>query len=277
MTQPPRVMSRSEGFGEIIQEVTQPLRTRGTIHVPRPSTVGCPRRPARKAAHDTSQRRALGLLSITGKMFICGEALMSDARMHRLFNRARIDDRQVNELIGLAHGIVADGVVTQTEAEFVQKWLVANTAVSDNPVVGTLLTRVNEMLADRCLGTDESHELLETLRNFSAGDFQLGEILKATRLPIDNPQPELEFEGSRFCFTGTFAFGSRRHCEEAVVARGGEVGSLVQLTRYLVIGVYATESWAHSSFGRKIERAVDWREHGLPISIVSEEHWVAAL
>lgn len=202
---------------------------------------------------------------------------MSDARIHRLFNRARIDDRQVNELLGLAHGIVADGVVTQTEAEFLQKWLVANSVVSDNPVVATLLTRVSEMLVDRYLATDESRELLETLRNFAAGDFELGEILKATRLPIDNPQPELEFDGSRFCFTGTFAFGSRRDCEDAVVARGGEVGSLVQSTRYLVIGVYATGSWVHSSFGRKIERAVDWRDHGLPISIVTEEHWVAAL
>lgn len=202
---------------------------------------------------------------------------MSDARLHRLFNRARIDDRQVNELLGLAHGIVADGVVTQAEAEFLQKWLAANSVVSDNPVVATLLARVNEMLVDRYLDAEESRELLETLRLFSAGDFELGETLKATRLPIDTPQPELKFEGSRFCFTGTFAFGSRRHCEEAVVARGGEVGSLVQSTRYLVIGIYATDSWAHSAFGRKIERAVDWRDRGLPISIVSEEHWATAL
>jgi NAD-dependent DNA ligase len=202
---------------------------------------------------------------------------MSDARLHRLFNRARIDDRQVNELLGLAHGIVADDVVTQAEVEFLQKWLVANGAVSDNPVVATLLTRVNEMLVDRYLDADESRELLETLRQFSAGDFELGETLKATRLPIDDPQPELEFEGSRFCFTGTFAFGSRSHCEAAIVARGGEAGSLVQSTRYLIIGVYATESWAHSSFGRKIERAVEWRDRGLPISIVSEEHWVRTL
>lgn len=202
---------------------------------------------------------------------------MSDAGLHRLFNRARIDDRQVNELLGLAHGIIADGVVTQTEADFLQKWLVANRAVSDNPVVATLLARVNEMLVDRHLAADESRELLESLRHFSAGDFELGEVLKATRLPVDNPQPELAFGGSRFCFTGTFAFGSRRDCEDAVLARGGAVGSLVQSTRYLVIGIYATDAWAHSSFGRKIERAVGWRDRGLPISVVSEEHWVAAL
>lgn len=202
---------------------------------------------------------------------------MSGIRLHRLFNRARIDDRQVNELLGLAHGIVADDVVTQAEAEFLQKWLAANTAVSHNPVVATLLARVSEMLRDGHLDTQESRELLETLRCFSASDFELGEVLKATRLPIDDPQPTLEFGDSHFCFTGTFAFGSRRDCEAAVAARGGRVGSLTQSTRYLVIGIYATESWAHSSFGRKIERAVAWRASGRPISIVSEEHWAAAL
>ncbi|WP_281301080.1 MULTISPECIES: BRCT domain-containing protein [unclassified Iodidimonas] len=202
---------------------------------------------------------------------------MSDPRLHRLFNRARIDDRQINELIGLAHGITADGTVNQAEAEFLRKWLAANTAVSDNPVVATLFSRVNEMLIDGDLDPEESQDLLETLRRFSAGDFELGEVLKATRLPIDTPQPEIAFEGSRFCFTGTFAFGSRRDCEAAVLERGGEAGSLVRSTHYLVIGVYATDAWANSSFGRKIEKAVGWRTKGAPISILSEEHWVANL
>jgi len=40
-----------------------------------------------------------------------------------------------------------------------------------------------------------------------------------------------------------------------------------------VLGAYATESWAHSSFGRKIEKAVDMRFSGVPIPIVGENHW----
>ena len=38
---------------------------------------------------------------------------------------------------------------------------------------------------------------------------------------------------------------------------------LTRTTRYLVIGVYATGSWAHPSFGRKIEKAVDMRAAGI--------------
>jgi len=197
--------------------------------------------------------------------------------LHRIFSRARLDDRQVNELVGLAHGIVADGVVTQQEAEYLQKWLVANSGVSNNPVVANLLQRVNQMLSDRVLDADESRDLLETLTKFSGGDFELGEVLKSSSLPLDEPPPEILFDQTRFCFTGTFAFGSRQECEDAVERRGATAGLLTLKTDYLVIGIYATESWIHSSYGRKIERAVELKEEGVPVSIIGEAHWVEFL
>lgn len=202
---------------------------------------------------------------------------MSETALHRLFNRARIDDRQVNELIGLAHGIIADGVTNQAEAEYLFKWMAANRSVSANPVVGLLYDRVDLMLADGKLDPDEARELLDTLTHFAAGDFELGEVTKATSLPLSDPAPTIRFSGSGFCFTGTFAFGSRRECEAAVADLGGIPCSLTMKTSYLVIGEYATESWAHSSYGRKIEKAVEMRDSGVPIAIVGESHWVGEM
>jgi NAD-dependent DNA ligase len=190
-----------------------------------------------------------------------------------MYSRARIDDRQINELIGLAHGISADDIVNQKEAEVLQKWLAANADASGNPVVMTLFKRVDEMLRDNVLDAEESQELLDLLVKLCGGDFELGELLKSSRLPLDDPPPRIRFGGRRFVFTGTFAYGPRRECENAVVNRGGEVGRLNQSTDFVVVGVYATASWAHSSFGRKIEQAVDLRERGFPVSIVSEAHW----
>jgi NAD-dependent DNA ligase len=202
---------------------------------------------------------------------------MSDEQLHRLFARARIDDRQINELIGLAHGIAADDQVNQMEAEYLQKWLVANIDLRDNPITRNLLARVNAMLSDKKLSNDEASELLDVLKRFSGGDFELGEILKSSSLPLDTPPPEIVHHGRTFCFTGTFAYGSRSQCEEAVECRGAHAGSLTNNTNYLVIGVYATGSWAHSSFGRKIEKALDMKQSGLPIAIVGEVHWKKAL
>jgi NAD-dependent DNA ligase len=202
---------------------------------------------------------------------------MSETGLHRMFNRARMDDRLVNELIGLAHGIIADGAVNQAEAEYLFKWIVANAEQTDNPVLKLLYGRVEQVLADGVLDAEEAADLLETLTRFCAGDFEIGETLKSTSLPLCDPAPAVSVGGSTFCFTGTFAFGSRKDCEKAVIDLGGIPGSLTRTTRYLVIGAYATESWAHSSFGRKIEKAVDMRAGGAPISIIGESHWAGHL
>lgn len=202
---------------------------------------------------------------------------MSEIQLHNMFNRARIDDRQVNELLGLAKGMIADGLINQSEAEFLRNWLVANKETSSNPVVRTLLKRVNEMLFDNSFQKEEADELLGSLRAFSSGDIEIGELIKSSTLPLDNPVPEVLVSGQRFAFTGTFAFGSRRDCEAVVRDLGGIPDRLSQSTNYLVVGIYATDSWAHSAFGRKIEQAVEWRDCGIPISVIGETHWRNAI
>jgi NAD-dependent DNA ligase len=197
--------------------------------------------------------------------------------LHTIFNGARIDDRAVNELMGLAHGMIADGIINQQEAEYLQKWLAANLAVRDNPVVSILMQRVSDMLADNVLDAEEAKDLFECLTKFSGGDFELGELLKSTSLPLDDPQPQLNFDRTNFCFTGTFAYGTRKKCEEAVAALGASSGSLTRDTHYLIIGIYATDSWAHSSYGRKIEKAVSMKRDGHQIAIIGEGHWLSNL
>lgn len=106
------------------------------------------------------------------------------------------------------------------------------------------------------------------------------EVLSGDASPFDRPQPEVVFAGSTFVFTGKFAFGLRKECQEAVVSRGGTAkadGSVSQKTDYLVIGAKGSNNWKKGSYGRKIEAAiVSRREHGKP-AIISEEHWTAAL
>jgi NAD-dependent DNA ligase len=191
--------------------------------------------------------------------------------------RERITSRQIDELIGIARGLVADGQINQPEVEFLQKWLAANAIISDQPVIRVLYRRVAEILADGIVDDDEKLELFDTLNNFSRGDFELGEVLKATSLPLCDPPPSLTFGNQRYCFTGTFNFGQRKECEAAVTALGADAGGLTRKTNVLVVGVYATESWKHSAFGNKIMKACEYRAEGLPICIVSEPHWVRHL
>jgi hypothetical protein len=59
----------------------------------------------------------------------------------------RISSRQIDELIGIARGLTAEGKVNDTEIEFLQKWLAANSVISDQPVIRELYRRVSEMLS----------------------------------------------------------------------------------------------------------------------------------
>jgi len=200
-----------------------------------------------------------------------------DEQFRNTVGADRITSRQIDELVGLARGIAADDLINQFEVEFLQKWLAANMAISDQPMIRRLYDRVNDILADGVVDADEARDLLDTLNSFSNRDFELGEVMKSSSLPLCDPAPTLTFLDRRYCFTGTFNFGERRKCEGTVEERGGSCGTLTQKTDVLVIGMYATESWKHSTFGTKIIKAVDMRESGIPVSIVSEEHWLRYL
>ena len=193
------------------------------------------------------------------------------------FRHPEVAERQIDTLIGLCKGVVADGVVNQDEAEFLRDWLAANeVTVSSNPVTYALLKRVNGMLRDDHLDAEESGELLATLRTFAGERPGQGEFMPSTDLPLDSPPPPIVFEAHSFMCTGTFAFGTREQCKQEITGRGGAYAKSVRRDLdYLVLGSYVTPSWIHESFGRKIEKAMEWRDvRGMSLAIVSEEQWL---
>ena len=98
----------------------------------------------------------------------------------------------------------------------------------------------------------------------------------STSLPLCMPQPHpLLFANQQFVVTGKFAYGARTAVFEAIAALGGlpTDSAPTKTTNCVVIGVFASRDWINTSHGRKIEKAVQLREKGTGINIVSEEHW----
>jgi NAD-dependent DNA ligase len=190
------------------------------------------------------------------------------------FNKKNIQDRQIDTLIGLSKGLVADGTVNQSEAEFLLTWLIQNQQNSENPIIDNLLQKVAVMLEDGVLDSDESEELKNILQTISGESSEIGELAKTTSLPIDAPLPKIDFDGASFLFTGTCAFGTRKDCQAAIDELGGvNANSVTKTLNYLVLGTYVTDSWAHETFGRKIEKAIEYRDSGMPLIIITEGHW----
>jgi len=197
--------------------------------------------------------------------------------LYTKFNRKNIDDRQIDTLIGISKGLLADGVVNETEAQFLLTWLIQSRQAGDNPIIRNLLEKVQAMLQDGRFDSDESQELSTILRQITGAPSVVGELAKASSLPIDRPPPAIIFAARSFLFTGTCVFGNRRECYEAIESLGGiKAKSVTRSLDYLVLGTYVTDSWAHETYGRKIELAMQHREQGARLAIVTEEHWIAS-
>lgn len=198
--------------------------------------------------------------------------------LNKAFNHARLNDRKIDELIGLCKGIIADGVVNQSEAEYIQSWLRNNKEVSDKWPASVLSIRIEEMLKDNILDGDEQKELFDTLIQLTGGaiiEQKNTDTILSTSLPLTRPCPKIIFKNRNFCFTGKFATGNRNKCESIVLDKKGGVKSYPTLnTHYLVIGIAGSSDWIHSSYGRKIEKAVKMRGEGHHINIISEELWI---
>ena len=191
------------------------------------------------------------------------------------FNRKSIDDRQIDTLIGISKGLLADGKVNQSEAEFLYTWLIQSRQTSKNPIIINLLRKVDVILEDGLLDSDESDDLFSILHKLNGESSEIGELAKPTSLPVNKPAPSIIFDGNNFLFTGTCVYGTRKECQTAIEQLGGiNAKNVTKKLHYLVIGTYVTDSWIHENYGRKIEKAMQYRDEGLPIKIITEEHWI---
>ena len=79
----------------------------------------------------------------------------------------RVQDRLIDELIGVCRGVIADGRVDESEAIFLGQWIENHREIADRWPVNILYTRLVEMLKDGILTSDEQTELLGTLRDLT--------------------------------------------------------------------------------------------------------------
>ena len=195
------------------------------------------------------------------------------------FNRARRAERDVCELLGLAKGLLADGVVTETEAALLGDWVNVHQDASDVWPISALYRRLDRAFADGVIDEAERLDLAELLESPVPGT--AGVIAgadAATELPLDRPAPTTVWRASVFVFTAKFAFGPRKDGERQVRNLGGECEpGVTQRTNYLVVGTFGSRDWAHTSFGRKIEKAVSYRQAGQRLALLSEDHWAGSL
>lgn len=119
--------------------------------------------------------------------------------------------RTISEVIGLAKGLLMDGVVSEAEAEGLAAWVLRNREFVVVWPLDTLAERLDRILTDGKIDQDECAELKELLERLVGPDSpDMLEANAATRLPVTQPPPVILFPDRVFVFTGKFIYGTRR-------------------------------------------------------------------
>jgi NAD-dependent DNA ligase len=180
-------------------------------------------------------------------------------------------------LEGLCKGVLANPELNDQEVAYLKWWLSVNGMLKTTFPGKELYQLVSDILADGRVSDDERRQLREAI------DLYIGKPMAegvadgmATLLPL-TPNPVIQLQGSTICFTGRFLSGTRKKCHEVAEMLGAEPRErIVRELDYLVIGTLSSRDWRFSNHGRKIEKAVDYRDrHNTGLQILNEEQWLA--
>ena len=106
------------------------------------------------------------------------------------FNAARRSERDLTELLGIAKGMIADGIVTQDEANYLRAWADGHAEAVNRWPLSLVFGRLRQFFADGRIDEAERAELQELLSSLVGGNLaiQLGHDA-ASSLPLDVPAP----------------------------------------------------------------------------------------
>lgn len=184
--------------------------------------------------------------------------------------------KSVEVLLGIITGIVADDQVNDLEVKMLATWLAEHSEVTKTWPGSLVSRKVAEIMADGRITDAERSHLLDVLKELALNDFATTgsaspEVLS---LPI-NDDVTITMTHAGVCHTGVFLYGPRAACERLTLSMGGmPLDSITKKTDILVVGSRVAPGWANTSFGRKLQRAVELQDQGCELEIISERRWL---
>jgi hypothetical protein len=189
------------------------------------------------------------------------------------FHFANNEIKAINTLYGLIMGITADRTVTDDEIIFLKLWLDNNANYLNNFPLNIIKRRVDEILIDGVITQDERENLYDILTELQGNDFHDSGMAGGFSNGIFMEDPNfLHINNSHFCLTGEFISGPRSRCEQTLSKFGGIISqSVTKKLDFLIVGTMGSRDWIAAGHGRKIEKALHYKQQGHQITIMSEE------
>jgi NAD-dependent DNA ligase len=184
----------------------------------------------------------------------------------------------IQQLHGILHGILSDGIITKQEVEGLQDWINDNQFMIGTYPYDEIDTLLCSILEDGVVSKKEQNLLkvyfsqFVDIENTAINTSELEKLKKSIQLPvICSMNPHVIFNDKLFCFTGISLKENRKMVADIVVSHGGTyLDKLRKDTDYLIIGDKNNPCWVFSCYGRKIEQALEYRTKGVPIQVIKE-------
>lgn len=180
----------------------------------------------------------------------------------------------IQRLHGILHGLLADGVLTDEEIRKLSDWTTENEHLKGCYPFDEIDSLLTAILADGKIEENERLQLKTFLEDFVAVGGVPHERIGTRHLAVSGVCamcPEIAFENRSFCLTGESRKATRAEIAKKIESIGGTVvGNIREDLDYLVVCAAGNYCWAFSCYGRKVEKAVNYRKKGARIIIAHE-------
>ena len=167
--------------------------------------------------------------------------------------------KSIIELKQVVESIMEDGIIEKKEVWALEYWLSEHEELFGYYPYDIISSTLYSILEDGIITRDE-YEKLET-------------VLKEFLNPIEANKSfnNVCIDGKSFCLTGDFKHGERSIVEELLVSKGGikKTGVSGKLD-YLIVGDKGSQAWKFGNYGGKVQKAMEFKEKGSNIQIISE-------
>lgn len=209
--------------------------------------------------HECYQR--MKALCVSGKVKLpVPDNDFSRGSCNKMMPKYSEETKSLQVLQGYLLGITADGVLTDDEVTGLKSWMDDNNSLAGNYPFDVVMKSLDKVLEDGVITQDERDYLLALYKKFTA--------------PVENAEHEIicSLEGVHCCVTGEFEFGERKAVEQYISERGGICDKCVKkATNYVIVGSKGSDAWKHGNYGGKVKKAMELKENGININIISEE------
>lgn len=173
--------------------------------------------------------------------------------------------KSLQNLKQIIEKIMIDKLITKNEINDLKFWLDHNSQLIGNYPFDKINNLVNQILNDGQITDEEFNNLNRVFNEFIN--------------PLNNTNDNIvNIENRCFCLTGTFNSGSKEDIEQKIINKGGSYKKGVSAKiNYLIVGDGGSDAWKFGNYGGKVQKAMELKEKGKNIEIISEEEFIKIL